>query len=104
MHLALVCCSVCGAAALASFPCSTQVSAPRPSATAILTQGFHARGSKRFASPYAVADSPEEGTLHKLQQELATLSVRARRSLYTALEPFDKGDFRWEFLVPWTTK
>jgi hypothetical protein len=24
-----------------------------------------------------------------------------RRSLYEALKPWDKGDFRWEMLVPW---
>jgi len=38
------------------------------------------------------------------RQQLATLSIRARRSLYAALEPLDKGDFRWEFLVPWSSK
>lgn len=27
-----------------------------------------------------------------------------RREIYDALSPLDRGDFRWEFLVPWTTK
>ena len=32
------------------------------------------------------------------------LSARVRRWLYNALEPLDKGDFRWEFLVPFNNK
>ena len=27
-----------------------------------------------------------------------------RRSIYEALLPLDRGDFRWEMLVPWTNK
>ena len=33
-----------------------------------------------------------------------TLGLQARRWLYNTLEPLDKGDFRWEFLVPWSNK
>uniref|UniRef100_A0A7S2FQG0 Cyclic nucleotide-binding domain-containing protein n=1 Tax=Haptolina brevifila TaxID=156173 RepID=A0A7S2FQG0_9EUKA len=30
--------------------------------------------------------------------------LQVRRWLYRRLEPIDQGDFRWEFLVPWTNK
>lgn len=33
-----------------------------------------------------------------------SLSLRARRWLYNTIEPLDKGDFRWEFLVPFNNK
>ena len=35
---------------------------------------------------------------------LSDLTVRLRRWLYYTLEPLDKGDFRWEFLVPFNNK
>ena len=38
-----------------------------------------------------------------LQQE-KSLGLKARRWLYQTLEPIDQGDFRWEFLVPWSNK
>ena len=33
-----------------------------------------------------------------------TVNLKVRRWLYKTLEPLDKGDFRWELLVPWTNK
>jgi len=35
---------------------------------------------------------------------LNTIGIRLRRWLYYTLEPLDKGDFRWEFLVPFNNK
>ena len=32
------------------------------------------------------------------------ISARVRSWLYNTLEPLDKGDFRWEFLVPFNNK
>ena len=42
---------------------------------------------------YLHASSPEE-----------RLSLSVRRWLYKKIEPLDKGDFRWEFLVPFNNK
>ena len=39
-----------------------------------------------------------------VQQQSTDASLRLRRWLYNTLLPLDKGDFRWEFLVPWTNK
>ena len=35
---------------------------------------------------------------------VSDLTIRLRRWLYYTLEPLDKGDFRWEFLVPFNNK
>ena len=65
-----------------------------PWAAAPLLQRRSQRGRAR--PPLLVAEDGQWG--------LSMLSLRTRRALYQALEPLDKGDFRWEFLVPWNNK
>jgi len=50
---------------------------------------------RRALSPQAVANPPPKDS---------ALSVAVRRWLYKTIEPLDKGDFRWEFLVPFNNK
>jgi len=58
--------------------------------------GLSSRAARRRApAPHAVVEGPREPM---------TLGLQARRWLYNTLEPLDKGDFRWEFLVPWNNK
>ena len=51
-----------------------------------------AAAARRAASPVAVQSEGPQWTFD--------LSVRLRRLLYNTLSPLDRGDFRWEFLVP----
>lgn len=41
--------------------------------------------------------NPNQGTVDRLLNPL-------RRRVYTLLKPVDKGEFRWEFLVPWVNR
>jgi len=82
----LLCCSLCGVAALAASP-SLHSSTP--------ISPFSPGSQSRSTPPRALAEGPWQPS---------SLSLRARRWLYATLEPLDKGDFRWEFLVPWTKK
>ena len=111
----LWCCGLCSVAALqhvAPIPPSLPRSSPwRPASheTRQLLSSASASGVqpwRRAGDPVAVADgqfdpSSTSGSNGPL---LPTLGLRARRWLYNRLEPLDQGDFRWEFLVPWTNK
>ena len=93
----LLCCSLCGSAA--ALQAVSPVAAPSPRAP--IGALFRATSSQRRApTPLATTETPPEDQ----RWELRTLGLRTRRWLYETLEPFDKGDFRWEFLVPWTNK
>ena len=50
---------------------------------------------RRAPLPLAVVEPPPPPTV------LGGVSTRVRRFVYRAIEPLDRGDFRWEFLVPW---
>ena len=78
---------VCGAAAIQSGTRRHPVAMPMGSIA------LSAGASRRAGAPLAVASSPEE-----------RLSLSVRRWLYKKIEPLDKGDFRWEFLVPFNNK
>lgn len=64
-------------------------------------------------SPYAALHMPLSHTFEKpLKRNLVRIHAEVdsdsqrnfRREIYDALSPLDRGDFRWEFLVPWTQK
>jgi len=59
---------------------------------------------RRARAPVAVVEPTVADFGESLKQWLYDVRTKARRWLYTTLEPWDKGDFRWEFLVPWTKK
>ena len=50
--------------------------------------------------PSAARTAP--GLVRMVEQPIAFRGFRRRA--YEALAPLDRGDFRWEFLVPWTNK
>eukprot|EP00966_Prymnesium_polylepis_P245553 5680738-Prymnesium_polylepis.1 len=68
-----------------------------PTSPVLHRQGFHSRVE---LSPLAV----EEDRAAIPGRSRLSLSLRLRRWVYETLLPLDKGDFRWEFLVPWTNK
>lgn len=89
----LVGCLLVGAAALQTSP--LQRSAISMRSTTAASTAAAASERRRARLPLAVASKRPDDE---------TLSVRARRWLYTQLEPLDQGDFRWEFLVPFNNK
>jgi len=79
--------------------------APLALSSSRLTGTYPLWNAPRAPAPVAFADGPQKPSLPPASPTLPpTLGLRARRWLYEALEPLDKGDFRWEFLVPWTNK
>ena len=59
---------------------------------------------RRARAPVAVVEPTIADVGESAKRWLYDVRTKARRWLYTTLEPWDKGDFRWEFLVPWTKK
>ena len=99
------CCCLCGGAAAlhpASLPSPPRTPAAAAAAAAPAVDAaatLHPRGVRRRAPlPLAVVEPPPPPTV------LGGVSTRVRRFVYRAIEPLDRGDFRWEFLVPWTNK
>ena len=63
-----------------------------------VTPQFASRQLVRSRGPLAVQQTPPR------EDSDFVLPLRVRRWLYTTLLPLDKGDFRWEFLVPFNNK
>ena len=94
------CCCLCGGAA--AYQSASLPSPPRPHAAAAAAAPavdaaatLHPLVRRRAPLPLAVFEPPPPPTL------LGPISTRVRRFVYQAIEPLDRGDFRWEFLVPW---
>lgn len=63
------------------------------------------RGCSQTAAAFRSAPARGTAIVALLQQQPPGRSFDgARRWLYRTLLPLDRGDFRWEFLVPWTNK
>jgi hypothetical protein len=108
----LLCCCACGSAALqqvAALPrlrrggasAATQLAMPSAAVLSSTITPLQRAMARRRRAPTPVAIAPGQWDPRNAP---VTLGLRARRWLYTSLEPLDKGDFRWEFLVPWTNK
>lgn len=74
-------------------------------------QGASLEFDKRHALDTAVTNrlvwtprAPVPVAMPPVQDVGNNWSIGLRRWLYKSLSPLDRGDFRWEFLVPWTNK
>ena len=56
------------------------------------------------APPARHRRAPPPAAISNLEPNLDMLSKNMRRQIYDILAPIDKGDFRWEFLVPFNNK
>jgi CRP-like cAMP-binding protein len=81
---------------------STQVLPRHSSALAKLL--FASRPHAPFARAFNPSVQQRRMCPPRAEKKQGPVSTTISRVLYETLAPLDRGDFRWEFLVPWTNK
>ena len=76
-------------------------------AALLLPQTAALTGSARVGSPLPMLRhqrAPELRMVEMPRSLLDQLLNPLRRQVYTTLSPIDRGEFKWEFLVPWVNR